>query len=103
MISLSPGFDDSPITEAGEQERAAFTYSTSEPNQTGSAGIWDDSEIFKNYFSFMSVLGTGGFGSVLKVKHRIDRQVYALKVIKLSRPTKATKDQMKHEVGSHLS
>jgi len=38
---------------------------------------------YSNSFEILDLLGRGGFGSVHKVKHKLDQQYYALKRIKI--------------------
>ena len=38
---------------------------------------------FQRQFEFLDHLGKGGFGTVVKVRHYLDNNVYALKKIKL--------------------
>lgn len=63
--------------------------SKSNAGQSCSEGILDDivvpsSSRYENDFEEIRVLGRGGFGLVTKVRHRVDRQYYAVKKIELS-------------------
>ncbi|EIN05395.1 Serine/threonine-protein kinase [Punctularia strigosozonata HHB-11173 SS5] len=44
---------------------------------------------YKNDFEELEIIGKGGFGSVVKVRHRVDNKIYAVKKIKL-RPGQST-------------
>ncbi|CAG2174564.1 unnamed protein product, partial [Oppiella nova] len=37
---------------------------------------------YSNLFEELSPIGSGGFGTVYKVKHKIDKQLYAVKILK---------------------
>ncbi len=49
-------------------------------------------------FDFISKIGKGGFGEVMKVKNRLDGQVYAIKKIKLNRADKPSTRKLMREV-----
>ncbi len=49
-------------------------------------------------FSFISVIGTGAFGEVMKVKNNLDGQVYAIKRIKLSEKSRLATRKLVREV-----
>ena len=38
---------------------------------------------FQNLFEELSAIGSGGFGTVFKVKHRFDEHIYAVKRVQL--------------------
>ena len=42
-----------------------------------------EDDIFKQQYQEHTVIGSGGFGTVYKVKHRLDKQYYAVKAIRL--------------------
>ncbi len=49
-------------------------------------------------FAFISKIGKGGFGEVMKVKNLLDGQVYAIKKIKLSQANKLSTKKLMREV-----
>lgn len=44
------------------------------------------------------MIGEGGFGRVFKARHKIDRNIYAVKKVKLSRTNEEENDRITREV-----
>ncbi|CAG2166536.1 unnamed protein product [Oppiella nova] len=53
---------------------------------------------FKSLFTELSAIGSGGFGTVFKVKHRLDEQIYAVKRVQIKKSTDQYMKQILNEV-----
>ncbi|CAG2172498.1 unnamed protein product, partial [Oppiella nova] len=64
-------------------------------NSSGQIGCGDNKNhynrfesYFMKFFEELSTIGSGGFGTVFKVKHRFDEQLYAVKRVQIKESTK---------------
>ena len=61
------------------------TETTDEPHSPESPNIKAQTRLEKDFSEFVKI-GQGGFGCVLKARHRIDEEIYAIKIIRLEYP-----------------
>ena len=61
-------------------------------------GIGPELSRLATEFSYISEIGKGGFGEVMKVKNNLDKQVYAIKKIKLNPKNKTVMRKIMREV-----
>ena len=92
------------ITENVEDQSIQIATSTAtgtledQGSEDDSEQPWSRSKRLNNEYDVKGVLGRGGFGSVIKVRNRIDGSFYAMKVVQLSRSSKNAIDAMRKEV-----
>lgn len=53
-------------------------------NKKGTDGADDDAKVSLNDFELLTVLGRGGFGKVMQVRHKATNKIYAMKILKKS-------------------
>ncbi|CAG2167259.1 unnamed protein product, partial [Oppiella nova] len=55
---------------------------------------------FKKQLKHLSIIGSGGFGTVFKVKYKIDEKIYAVKRIELKTRTTEERNKVFNEIGN---
>ena len=91
------------ITDNVEEQNMQFSTGTGtgtleEGSEDDTEQPWIRSNRLTNEYDVKGVLGRGGFGSVIKVRNKIDGSFYAMKVVQLSRSSKNAIESMRKEV-----
>ncbi|CAM9666815.1 unnamed protein product, partial [Sphacelaria rigidula] len=88
--------DDVWMQQAGEREGVPPSFA----GGTGvfSRGVREPTSWYRSQFKELENLGKGGFGTVVKVRNRVDRRLYAVKKVGLDPFDRETNRKIRREV-----